>query len=312
MPYNLRMLDLNRLRILRAVVASGSVNDTAARLALTPSTVSQHIHTLEREVGFTLVERVGRGIQPTPAATELARASADALHAMADLEALARDLRQGATAKLTLSAFASAAYTWIPAVTRSLRQEFPGMALELSIIGSESADPIGQADVEVHTEAPQEQARVPSSHHRIELGTDDYLVALPIDHPLADSSPADLAGFAAEDWVQYDFGDEIGTRIVTRACAGAGFSPRYVARAGDHVSGLALVAAGVGIALVPGLVVGWSAFNVAYVRPQNPTPYRRIVALVRNRTRANPASRHAVGMLTELGSQLGKLGPDPR
>ena len=86
------MLDLNRLRILRAVVASGSVNDTAHRLGLTPSTVSQHVHTLEREVGFLLVERVGRGIRPTPAAIELARASAEALHAMADLDVLARDL----------------------------------------------------------------------------------------------------------------------------------------------------------------------------------------------------------------------------
>jgi DNA-binding transcriptional LysR family regulator len=84
------MLDLNRLRILRAVVASGSVNDTARRLGLTPSTVSQHVHTLEREVGFALVERVGRGIQATPAATELAKASAGALHAVADLEVLVR------------------------------------------------------------------------------------------------------------------------------------------------------------------------------------------------------------------------------
>ncbi len=306
------MLDLNRLRILRAVVASGSINETGARLGLTPSTVSQHIHTLEKEVGLQLVDRVGRGIQPTAAAVELARASADALHAMADLEALARDLRQGATAKLTLSAFASAAYAWIPAVTRGLRQEFPGLALELAIIGSESADPTGQADVEVHTEAPEEMAKVPASHDRVELGTDDYLIALPIDHPLAGEHEADLASFATEDWVHYDFGDELSTRIVARACAGAGFSPRYVARAQDHVSGLALVAAGVGIALVPGLVVGWSAFNVAYVRPANPAPYRRIVALVRNRTRANPASRRAVAMLTGFGERLGELGPAPR
>src|SRR5664279_3289183 len=94
-PYDGCMLDLNRLRILRAVVASGSVNDTARRLGLTPSTVSQHVHTLEREVGFPLVERVGRGIRTTPAAIELAQESAEALHAMSDLDVLARDLREG-------------------------------------------------------------------------------------------------------------------------------------------------------------------------------------------------------------------------
>ncbi|MCB0912344.1 MAG: LysR family transcriptional regulator, partial [Propionibacteriaceae bacterium] len=127
------MLDLNRLRILRAVVASGSVNDTARRLGLTPSTVSQHVHTLEKEVGFALVERVGRGIQPTVAAVELARASAGALHAMTDLDVLVRELREGVTDRLTVRTFASAAYTWVPTVARALRQEFPGLTLELSI-----------------------------------------------------------------------------------------------------------------------------------------------------------------------------------
>jgi len=50
------MLDLNRLRILRAVIATGSVSETARRLGYRPSTVSQHLHTLEKEVGFALVE----------------------------------------------------------------------------------------------------------------------------------------------------------------------------------------------------------------------------------------------------------------
>lgn len=85
LPYDSSMLDLNRLRVLRAVVASGSVTETAHRLGFTPSTVSQHIHTLEREVGFPLIERVGRGIRPTAAGIELANASGEALDAMVEL-----------------------------------------------------------------------------------------------------------------------------------------------------------------------------------------------------------------------------------
>lgn len=303
------MLDLNRLRIYRSVVASGSVNDTARLLGYTPSTVSQHLHTLEREVGFPLVERVGRGIRPTAAGIELASASSEVLDAMAELVAQTRDLREGATAKLTISAFASAAYAWMPAVARSLRQEFPGLRIELSIIASESEDTVGHADVEVHTELPGESPRVPLTHRRLELGTDDYLVAVPPDHPAAGAGAADLAAFAAEDWVEYDFSDEVGTGIVNRAFAGAGFTPRYVARAGDHVTGLAFVAAGVGIALVPGLVVGWSAFDVAYVRPQNPTPQRRIGALLRERVHTNPAAVRTIELLSGLGRGLGELPP---
>ncbi|HBX81447.1 MAG TPA: LysR family transcriptional regulator, partial [Propionibacteriaceae bacterium] len=81
------MFDLNRLRILRAVVASGSVNETARRLGYRPSTVSQHLKTLSTEVGFPLVEHVGRGIRPTPAAVELSKASVEVLDANARLEA---------------------------------------------------------------------------------------------------------------------------------------------------------------------------------------------------------------------------------
>lgn len=303
------MLDLNRLRILRAVVASGSVNDTARRLGLTPSTVSQHVHTLEREVGFPLVERVGRGIRATPAAIALASASSEALHAMADLDAVARDLREGATDKLAMRTFASAAYTWMPAVARTLRQEFPGLTLELSINETDSADMAGQADVEVHTELPYDEPRVPPAYQRFELGTDDLLVALPKDHPLAGAGTMDLSEFSEDDWVQYDFRDEIATRLAAHACAGAGFTPRYVARAQDHVTGLAFVSAGVGIALVPQLALGWSGFDVAYVRPTNPTPYRRIVALVRDSVRANPAAARTIELLTQLGDRLSELRP---
>ncbi|MFZ0529552.1 MAG: LysR family transcriptional regulator [Propionicimonas sp.] len=302
------MLDLNRLRILRSVAATGSVNDAARLLGYTPSTVSQHLHTLEREVGFPVIERVGRGIRVTPAGLQLAEAGAEPLEAMAQLEARTRDLRQGATGKLTLRAFASAAYTWIPRVARSLRQEFSGLTLELSIIESESADPMARADVEVRTELPFQEPHVPHGYTRVVLGTDDYLVALPPEHPLAGSGATDLVQFAADDWVHYDFRDDIGTRIVGQACAGAGFSPRYVARAADHVSGLAFVAAGVGIAVVPQLVVGWSAFDVAYVQPRNPTPARRIVALIRDSARANPAAARTLVLLGGLGQGLSELG----
>ncbi len=300
MPYDLCVLDLNRLRILRAVVASGSVNETARRLGYTPSTVSQHVHTLEREVGFLLVQRVGRGIMPTAAAVDLAAASGDVLHAAGRLDALVRDQRDGATDRLTLRTFASAAYTWMPTIARALRHEFPELTLELSISESDAAEQAGEADIEVHTELPYAPAMAIDGYRRIELAVDDFVLALPSDHPLVGSGPIDLAEFAEDDWVQYDFRDEIATGLSAHACAEAGFTPRYVARAQDHVTGLAFVAAGVGIALIPELATDWSAFDVDFVRPRNPTPQRRIVVLVRNVISSNPAAARLVELLIEL------------
>ena len=59
------MLDVHRLRVLRTVVATGSVGAAASTLGYTPSAVSQHLATLQRETGLLLIERKGRGIEPT-------------------------------------------------------------------------------------------------------------------------------------------------------------------------------------------------------------------------------------------------------
>lgn len=308
MPYDDDMLDLNRLRILRAVVASGSVSETARRLGYRPSTVSQHLHTLEKEVGFTLVERVGRGIVPTPAAVALATASADALAAMAHLTATVRDLREGSVASLTIGSFASAAYAWMPSVARTLRQEFPGLTLELTIVDMpEGAD--GTVDLEVRSEFDTDTARTPPGYRRTLIGSDDYLVALPPDHELADRDVIPLADLGGYDWVEYDFRDDISTEIIKHACSSAGITPRHVARAEDHVTGLAFVAAGIGLALVPALVASWSGFDVRYVRLINPTPQRRIVALMKDSLRTNQAARRTVELLADLGAELADIDP---
>lgn len=302
------MLDLNRLRILRAVIASGSVSETARRIGYRPSTVSQHIHTLENEVGFALVERVGRGIVPTAAAVELAAASGDALAAMARLNATVRDLREGTAASLNIGSFASAAYAWMPSITRTLRQEFPGLTLELTIMDvPEGAD--GTVDLEVRSEIPSDTPRVPPGYRRTVIGSDDYIVALPPDHVLADRDEISLAELNGYDWVEYDFRDDISTEITKDACSSAGITPRLVARAEDHVTGLAFVAAGIGLALVPALVASWSGFEVRYVKLINPTPQRRIVAVMKESVRTNPAALRTIELLSAFGSELSDLGP---
>ena len=60
------MVDVHRLRVLRAVVADGSVNGAAVSLGYTPSAISQHLAALQRETGLTLVRRSGRGINRCP------------------------------------------------------------------------------------------------------------------------------------------------------------------------------------------------------------------------------------------------------
>src|ERR1700710_313066 len=119
------MPDLQRLKVLRAVVAAGSINGAAASLGYSPSAISQQISTLQKATGLTLVERSGRGIEPTAAARRLAAESERLFEDLADPAVVAADLRAGRIGTLTVSYFASAGATWLPPAIAAVTREFP-------------------------------------------------------------------------------------------------------------------------------------------------------------------------------------------
>ena len=99
---------MHRLRVLRTVVATGSVGAAATTLGYTPSAVSQHLATLQRETGLLLIERKGRGIQPTAAGRTLADEAGRVLESLSGVEGVVGDLRAGRVGRLSISYFASA------------------------------------------------------------------------------------------------------------------------------------------------------------------------------------------------------------
>ena len=108
------MLDIHRLRVFRAVVATGSVNGAASSLGYTPSAISQHLSALQRETGLALVERRGRGIEPTSAGVAFAAGSARSSIGLAQVESMSETCAPAGAGSLRISYFASAGATWIP------------------------------------------------------------------------------------------------------------------------------------------------------------------------------------------------------
>src|SRR5215216_743081 len=102
------MLDIRRLRVLRAVVDTGSMAGAADELGYTPSAVSQHLATLEREAGVPLLERVGRGVRPTAAGALLAEHAAEVLGRLTAAEAALADLVAGRAGRLAVAFFPTA------------------------------------------------------------------------------------------------------------------------------------------------------------------------------------------------------------
>ncbi len=295
------MLDVNRIRVFRAVVASGSVQDAAANLGYTPSAISQNIGTLQRETGLRLFEKSGRGITPTPAGRALAAGSDEVMGSLARLDGVVNDLREGRSGTLGIASFASAGEQWTPPVARVLQQEFPDVQFTIDV--NEYTPPGGPApDIDIRTEEPAQPPSRIAGYTRHELTQEPYVVVLAADHPLAGEDVVPLSALATERWVADNPSDDVCSQIVSSATRAAGFTPRYAARTMNHHTSIALAAAGVGVAVVPRLAVGVLPADAVQRPLTDPTPRRRIVVFVRDNVSANPAVARTLQLLKEIAT----------
>ena len=294
------MIDVQRLRVFRAVVASGSVQAAADHLGYTPSAVSQQISALQRETGLVLFEKAGRGIAPTPTAKVLAAESEDLMDSLNRLGGVVDHLREGRTGTLVIGAFSSAAQFWLPQVAKGLRREFPELVLDLNLneLGPEPANP-GRRDVDITTEDAEADGVERPGHTRHVLAEETYRVVAPRGHELLEEwdRQVPMGALAGQPLIDNDFHGNACTLIIRNACRAAGFAPRYVARAEDHHTALAFVAAGVGVTLLPGLAVPESMPGVYSRELVNPSPRRRIVVHVRDGAADTPPVQRALELL---------------
>ncbi|MEU5668346.1 LysR family transcriptional regulator, partial [Streptomyces longwoodensis] len=221
------MLDVRRLQVLRAVVTSGTVTAAAAHLGYTPSAVSQQVAALEKQAGTELLERVGRGVRPTPAGLLLTEHAALISSAVAQAESALADLRAGRIGTLSVRYFATAGSTLVAPALAQLRAEHPGVRVDLELADPE--DPFqevvrGRADLAVVVQA---RGRAGDGFRLVHLLDDPYMAVLPLGHPLADREVIDLHELAGEQWVGSEPPGPC-LKPVIDSCAAAGFSPDFV------------------------------------------------------------------------------------
>ncbi|HEU5007434.1 MAG TPA: LysR family transcriptional regulator [Jatrophihabitantaceae bacterium] len=289
-------MDVHRLRVLRAVIAAGSINGAAVSLGYTPSAISQHLTTLQKETGLTLLRRSGRGIEPTMAARAIAAESARIFEDLAGLDSLVTDLRAGREGTLAVDYFASAGATWMPPAVAMLAREFPGLRLDLRLIDLREPD-ARPPDVEIAVDGT-EPANRPGYRVR-PLLTEPYLAVVPITSELAACSHIDLIELREQAWVDNDSGHGLCRQIVLDACTAAGFSPVFHIETQDYPTAIRFVAEGIGITVVPRLAVDSLPASTVAVPITNPTPQRSISARVRDGAADHPAVGRMLELLTE-------------
>ncbi|MFC7546007.1 LysR family transcriptional regulator [Plantactinospora sp. GCM10030261] len=245
------MLDVTRLRVLAAVARHGSVTAAAEALHYAQPSVSHHLARLEAETGTRLVQRAGRGIRLTEAGRLLAERAEEILGRLDSVEAELSAYAGLRAGRVRLAAFPSALGTFVPAAVAGFAAAYPGV--ELRLVEAEPPAAIrllrtGQVEVALlfgYPEAPPDDAglrRVPLLSEPIHLVTS-----------AGTGTAGDaLTSYAGRRWIA---GCERCRSHLIRSCAAAGFEPDVAFTTDDYVAVQALVATGLGIALLPGLAL---------------------------------------------------------
>ncbi|MHA6760119.1 LysR family transcriptional regulator [Streptacidiphilus sp. PAMC 29251] len=294
------MMDLGRLRALHAVSVHGSVGAAAAALGFTPSAVSQQITKLERETRTTLLEKRGRGVVLTDAAQELAGAAQRVLALVEQAEVSLEQRRGAVSGRLSLAAFATAARGLLPGVLAGLAARHP--ELELRLLESDPylmADLVarGEVDLAVVQDWPNTPLSVPEGVARLSLGEDPVDVLLHADDPLAALPVLQVKDLAGRPWTSVPAGNICHDWLI-RTMREAGEEPDIRYQVGEFDTQIALIAAGLGLGLVPRLGRGTLPPQVV-ARPVLPAPTRRVFALWREHASRRPAIAAALEALRE-------------
>lgn len=288
------MLDIARLRVLRAVVATGSIRASAAALRYTPSAVSQQLAALQRETGLLLFERSGRGIEPTAAGRTLAAEAETLFQAFSRVERVVGDLRAGRVGSLSIGYFGSAGAAWLAPTVAVLRAEFPELRLDLILTEFTPGDP----DVDIFVE--ESRAEHPGLVEVRGLAEDPYLAVVRVDDPIAGLPEVRLADLAERHWVDNDLREGPCRQVLLNACAQAGFSPSFAVETHDYRTAMSFVATGIGLTVVPALGIGELPEELTTVALTSPTPVRHLGLAVKKSISRHAAAQRAVELLEGL------------
>jgi DNA-binding transcriptional LysR family regulator len=293
--------DLHRLRLLRELSYRGTISAVAAAMSYSPAAVSQQIAILQREVGTRLIEPEGRRVRLTPQAHVLVAHVEAVLERLEQAEGDMARSRDDVAGTVRVAGFQTAMLTLIPPALTWLREQHPGLRIE-----------VVQEELEV--------ARASLLPHEFDLVIDEVYPGHPraplpqldqqslIEDPLllaeADGGPAGRGGlgqYADVPWVMEPPGSPA-REWTTAVCREAGFEPDVVYESSDMVIHARLVAAGHAVAFLPGLLR--TGTEGARLRRLAPEHHRRVVTTCRAAARDHPAIRAIRDALARAAARL--------
>ncbi|MER5765893.1 LysR family transcriptional regulator [Streptomyces sp. NPDC002082] len=293
--------DIKKLRILRTLAEQGTVTATAEALHMTPSAVSQQLTNLARMLGVPLLEAQGRRVRLTDAAHLVLRHAEAVFAQLERADAELTGYLAGEAGEVRIGAFSTAVPVLVVPAVAALRRSHPGV--EVRVRETEAAESYellsaGVVDLALSLAAHAPTARDPRFTRRTLL-EDPLDVALPPDHPLAGAAELRLADLSGDPWIYGGSGPW--SEITRNACEAAGFVPEQAHSASGWTAILAMVEAGMGVALVPRMVASRAAGVAVRALPHD-RPTRHVIAALRRGSESAPAVAHVLAALRAVAT----------
>ncbi len=298
-------LSLNHLRAVVAVADAGGFTAAALQLQLAQSSLTRAVHEVERRTGVRVFERTTRRVLLTTEGHELV---ALARHALDEFDRSINHFEgylAGTHGSVTVATLPSLAATLLPDVLMGFHRQRPSVVLRVQdALSTEVTERVrtGVVDLAVTvTTGPVAGLSVQP------LAKDRFFLVAPPSHPLASDGPLRWADLAGHDFVGFDRTSSIRAHV-EQALDAAGIAPARFTEARNVAAVAGLVAAGLGISVVPALVLPLIAF--AGLRPvlvEGPILERSICLLTDPRRPQAPAAQafiQSLAAVTESDARL--------
>lgn len=304
------MIDTAGFRVMRAIAEEGSFTAAALALGYSQPAVSQMVRRLEQRTGTALVERVGRSVRLTEAGQVLARHAVSVLSSLEAAEeeiAAIAGLRAG---RVRLMAFPSSSSTVVPMALAKVRREHPAVSVTFTEAEPpESLAALKAGDCDIAVAFSYEGTDLARGEESLEpfvtlpLLEDEVHLALPRGHSHAGHDVVQLEELADEDWIA---GCPRCRGHLLQVCNNAGFVPRVAFETEDYVTVLSFVAQGLGIALIPGLILEHTQHPDVVTVPIAPASRRTVYAVTTPDLQRVPAVAATLAALCESARSVGQ------
>lgn len=244
------MFSFTQLRCFVVLAEELNFRRAARRLNMSQPPLTRHIQALEHEVGVILLDRSRRAIRLTPAGANFAGLAGRLLEQAADASRQARQIASGDAGEITISFTAAASYVFIPRLVSLLRREHPAVKLTLrELTTPQQLVALAGRQVDICLLRPP--ITLPGIR-AMRVESECLVAAVPQDHPLAQKEIVGLAALNGEALVTYPpVEGPYFHGMITGLLQAAGVYPASVQYITQTHAILGLVAAGIGVALVP-------------------------------------------------------------